>query len=527
MPSEVNGFLSTFDFPAMVRAQEANSPHPLQDGFVFASNFKQSEYPGAAGLPLVLANTKHIFPNDFNNFMPRFGFSWSPFSNKNVVIRGGYGMFYQRTTGAFANSLRQGPPFFREAENFRTGDWNDFPADQNNLPVPKFVVGFDDGEPQLEAENNPGVQFEAFEAQVIDPELATPYTQQWSLNVQWEFKPDWLLELGYVGTKGTKLHQIANDSQALDVDQVGGFLPRAGEDVPGGGFIGNYWDVDDDDNFINLVSPPDWCDVTDDPGDCVIDAEMRSPVLGFDEDEGLNTVHSSANSIYNSFQARLQKRFSQNFMFNINYTFSRSIDTFSDEGIYQVENDQRNPWANRALSDFHRKHRVILSFSYDFPFRGNRLIEGWSMSGIGTFQTGRPFTIVDDDLSAYLYASRNPRPNIAPGATHETQTTTGDMSHRVDGYVTRSAFQSSGAQFGNLGRNTVTGPHQRRLDLTVSKMTRLGERFNLEFRGEFYNISNTPSFRTPERDMAESSFGEIDRTRGGPRVIQFGLKLRF
>ena len=83
------------------------------------------------------------------------------------------------------------------------------------------------------------------------------------------------------------------------------------------------------------------------------------------------------------------------------------------------------------------------------------------------------------------------------------------------------------AQFGNLGRNLVIGPDQRRVDVSVSKRTRLTERTSLEFRTEAYNISNTPSFRNPERNIVNASFGQITRTRGGPRVIQFALKLRF
>ena len=128
-------------------------------------------------------------------------------------------------------------------------------------------------------------------------------------------------------------------------------------------------------------------------------------MLGFDEDEGLNTLFSNANSICNSLQTSLQKRYAQGHMFNINYTFSRSIDTFSDEGQYQIEHDQRRPFLNRGLSDFHRKHRFVMSWSWDLPFKGSRAIEGWSMSGIGTFQSGRPFTVVDDDLSGFLLSS--------------------------------------------------------------------------------------------------------------------------
>jgi Carboxypeptidase regulatory-like domain len=516
-PSEVNGLLAVFDFPAALATGN------IQDGFIFASNFNPSSIAGAEGANLRIGDSKSLVPGDYNNIMPRIGFAWSPLDSRKIVIRGGYGIFYERTTGAFANSLRQAAPFFRESQLNGLGNWNIIPRDIPVFPIPSFVVGFDDGTPQLEAPDDPGTEFEAFETQMVSPNLATPYIQQWSLNVQWEFKPNWLLEVGYVGSKGTKLLQLANQNQAFDIDKVG-LLRRPG--VPGGGFTGNYYQVIND-RFVNVRTPPSGCDLLDDPDECVIPAELRGPLLGLDEDEGANTIYSNANSIYHSLQTSLQKRFNRGYMFNVNYTFSRSIDTFSDEGLFQIEHDQSRPWLNRGLSDFHRKHRLIMSWTWELPFKGNRLVEGWQVSGIGTFQSGRPFTVVDDDFSGILFGSSDPRPNLASGATHEDQTTEGPVTSRLTSYLNRSAFQSSGIEWGTLGRNTVIGPDQRRIDINVSKITRLTEGISLEFRAEAYNVSNTPTFRNPARDLSGGNFGEITRTRGGPRVIQFGLKLRF
>ena len=516
-PYEANGFLSTFDLAAALESGD------LGDGFIFASNFDEASVSGGGDFTYRRASNKSIVPGDWNNIAPRFGFAWSPLGGSRFVLRGGYGVFYERMTGAFVNSLRRAPPFFREAELQKLGDWNIFPADRPTFPIPAFVVGFDDGEPQLESAVDPGNLFEAFETQVIDPRLSTPYTQQWNLLMEWELKPDLLFALGYVGTKGTKLLQIGNTNQAIDVDTLG-FLPRPG--VPGGGFFGNYFDIVDDE-FVNLQTPPASCDLSDDPTDCVIAHELRGPMLGFDEDEGLNTLSSSANSIYNSLQASLEKRYGRHHMFNVNYTFSRSIDTFSDEGVFQIEHDQTRPFLNRALSDFHRKHRLISSWTWDLPLRGHYLLKGWSISGIGTFQSGRPFSIVGTELSGFLFYSQNPRPNLAPGTTHQDLVTNGSVTSRVDRYLNPDAVVQSGPQFGNLGRNTVMGPGQRRVDLAVSKLTSLGESTSVEFRAEFFNALNMVNFRRPESDLTSGSFGEITRTRGGPRVIQFGLKLRF
>jgi hypothetical protein len=516
-PWEKNGLLAVYDYPTAVASGI------VQDGYIFASNFDPNSVPGAAGLNLRIGDSKSLIPNDYNNVMPRVGFAYSPFDDKKMVIRGGYGIFFERTTGSFVNSLRQAPPFFRELQLNDLGDYNVFPRDLPALPVPLFRVGFDDGDPILVTSDDPDTEFEALETQMVSPDLVTPYIQQWNLGAQWEFRPDWLLEIGYVGSKGTHLLQIANQNQPLDIDEVG-FLPRSG--VPGGGFPGNYYDIVDDE-FVPLKTPPAGCDIFDDPGECTIAGELRGRVLGFDEDEGANMVTSDANSSYHSLQAGLQKRFRQGYMFNVNYTFSRAIDTFSDEGLLQVEHDQSRPWLNRGLSDFHRKHRLILSWTWELPFKGNRLVEGWQLSGIGTLQSGRPFTVIDGDFSGFLFSSQNPRPNLAPGMTHEDQTTSGSDGSRVDGYLNPAAFQSSGATFGNLGRNTVIGPGQRRLDMSLSKMTRLGGRRSVEFRVEAYNVTNTPVFRNPVRDISAANFGQITRTRGGPRVIQLGVKLSF
>jgi hypothetical protein len=515
-PSEMNGLIAVFDYPGALATGN------VKDGFIFPSNFNRSVVPGTEGLDLRIADSKTLVPGDYNNIMPRVGFAWSPFADRNIVVRGGYGIFFERITGSFANSLRQSSPLFRENQLDDLGDWNTVPNDIPPFPIPDFTVGFDDGEPQLETTDNPGVNFEAFEAQLVSPDLVTPYMQQWNLSVQWQFLPDWLLEVGYIGSKGTNLMQMRNLNQAHDIDEVG-FLARPG--VPGGGFIGNYYDVGDDDEFINTPTPP--CDLFDDPGECTIAAELRGNLLGLDEDEGANAITSDANSSYHSLQASLTKRFSRGFMFNVNYTFSRSIDLFSDEGLFQIQNDQNRPFLNRGLSDFHRRHRLIFSWVWDLPFKGNRFLEGWQISGVGTFQSGRPFTVIDDDFSAILFSTTDPRPNLAPGAAHEDQTTSGSVSSRVDNYLNRAAFESAGTEWGTLGRNTVIGPPQRRIDVSLSKVTKLTDRTSLELRIEAYNITNTPSFRNPESDLSSGEFGEITETRGGPRVIQLGAKFRF
>lgn len=514
LPVEKNGLFAAFDYDAALATGN------IQDGLVFPSNFDPSTVPGAAGQTLRLAGSKTIIDGDYNNIQPRIGFAWTPTDSATTVVRGGYGMFYQRTTAAFANSLRQSGPFFREAQLDDLGDWNIVPPDYPALPIPRMTVGFDDGEPQLEGSNAPGTEFEALETQVLPTRMTTPYMQQWNLGVQWQFRPDWLLDVAYVGSRGSNLQQFVNINAPQDISAIG-FLPRPG--VPGGGFRGNYYTVDDDE-FVNLTSPPRGCDLEDDPDECVIPAELRGALLGLDEDEGANALSSSAWSRYHSLQASLQKRFSHGYMFNASYTLSSSTDLFSDEGLFQVQNDSTRPELNEGPSDFNRRHRMILSGSWTLPFSGNAWKDGWQISGIGTIQSGRPFTVFDDDGSAILFASDGPRPNVVPGVD---ALTSGSMSSRVNGYLNPDAFASSGIAWGNLGRNTFVGPMQRRIDVSVSKLTRLRGSASLELRLEAYNVTNTTSFRNPNSDLSDGDFGEITRTVGGPRLVQLAAKVKF
>lgn len=516
LPSEKNGLFAVFDY------QAALATGNIQDGLIFPSNFNPSKVSGATGQPLHLADSKTIIPGDDNNIQPRIGLAWTPTDSGRLVVRGGYGLFYERVTGAFANSLRQSGPFFREAQLDDLGDWNIVPTDYPALPIPTMTVGFDDGEPQLEGSNAPGQQFEALETQVMPPSMPTPYIQQWNADVQWELRPNWLVDIAYVGSRGSKLLQFVNANPPQDISQLGGFLARPG--VPGGGFAGNYYTVDDDGTFVSLATPPAGCDLQDDPDECVIPAELRGALLGLDEDEGANALSATGYSRYHSLQASLQRRFSRGYMFNVSYTYSHSIDTFSDEGIYQVQQDSTRPELNRGPSDFNRAHRLIGSWSWLLPFHGNVWADGWQISGVATIQSGRPFTVIDSDGSAILFASGDPRPNVVPGVD---PLTSGPMSARVDGYLNPDAFASSGVAWGNLGRNTFVGPMQRRLDVTLSKTTPLHGGSSLELRLEAYNITNTASFRNPERDLSDGDFGEITQTVGGPRVIQLAMKVRF
>lgn len=512
-PTEKNGLISNYD---LSRVANGGS---IADGYIFANNYQTGFLPGDDAIQR--ASNDSTIAQDNNNFAPRIGFAYSPYGDRGLVIRGGYGLYFDRPTGGFVNALRRSPPFFREQELNDVSDWNTIPQDRATFPLPEFIVGFDDGEPFLATAATPDEEFEALEAHFIDTNLQIPYIQQWNLTMQFPLGRNLLADIGYVGSKGTYLFQAVNRNAPIDVNAAG-FLARPG--VPGGGFTSNYFEVDDD-TFVPTPEPT--CDVFDDFEECTTTAELRVPILGFDEDEGLNSITSDSNSNYHALQASLQQRTSHGLSYRVAYTWSKSIDYFSDEGLYQASNDQSRLYLNRAVSDFDQPHRLVFSFTYDLPFRGNRLAQGWSLSGIGAFQSGRPFSIVDSaDFSGFLFASTAPRPNFT-GSTYDELETSGSASERVDEYFRTDLIESSGPYYGNMGRNIMRAPMQRRLDVSLMKSTRLTETTSLDFRLEAYNVTNTPSFQAPESNKDEDNFGEIIRGLGGPRVLQVGLKLRF
>jgi hypothetical protein len=266
----------------------------------------------------------------------------------------------------------------------------------------------------------------------------------------------------------------------------------------------------------------------------------------------------------------LTHRFSQGLYFQGAYTFSKSIDngsgsSFGDElnGLLDF-GDQFTPRDNRGLSDFDRKHRIVISYNWELPVRSwfgiedkgiGRLVSGWALNGISTFQSGTPFAIYD---SAAATLQDPEGQNGAYKATYigGSVLTSGNVSGRLDNFVNLGAFLPGGrcvnsqnvivscsdptsqaAAIGNFGRNQFRGPFQTNHDLSLVKITKLTESTNIEFRAEFFNILNHPAFQSPQAGGGSfGNFGLVDVQSGDssilgtvnrPRTIQFGLKLNF
>jgi hypothetical protein len=402
------------------------------------------------------------FEADKNNFAPRVGFAWS--FGEETVLRGGYGVYYDQSPLAPAEALYFNSPFFDNNIFF-------------SLPGLPLTL------------NNPFPSFFPFplpdSALAIQRDLRTGYMQHRNFNIERQLGSRSVLEVAYVGSKGTKL------LTARDINQ-----PPPSVLPPG----------------LPIVPRPD---------------------PRFDD---INLLESRANSNYNALQARFQQRLARGFSALASYTWSKSIDDasnfFSSAGDPNFPQNSLDAAAERGRSNFDVRHRLAVSYSYTFPFRRTddgfvaKLVNGWETHGVITLQSGRPFTVallseIDNSGTgrSILGFGANDRPNLVADPELSDPTT-------LQWFNTAAfAFPAPGT-FGNAGRNILDGPGFQNVNMSLVKNTRLTERFNFQFRAEAFNLFNHPNFNLPDNFLGSPTFGRITSARD-PRHIQFGLKLLF
>jgi len=259
----------------------------------------------------------------------------------------------------------------------------------------------------------------------------------------------------------------------------------------------------------------------------------RRPIPGL---SSFNSLRWDGYSEYHAGTIRIDRRLSNSFSVNANYTFSKSVDDASDPGGTTNEanlpQDVRDRDAEHGLSSFDHAHRFVASGVVELPFGKNRrflngpgvlsaLASNWKLTGIVTLQTGAPFTVNDTTDRANIGQGPAQRPNCLGNPNLPS----GERS--VDRFFDTAAFTPAPfGTFGNCGRNIVIGPDFKEVDLSAVKLIHFGESMSLEFRTEVFNLFNTPNFDTPNRFAFTPNFGKIF-TAGPSRQIQFGLKLAF
>jgi hypothetical protein len=473
---------------------------PSLCGSVVTGGFVQAGNGSLPGIPKV---SDGLVNSNFKNFGPRLGFAYQLGDTGKVVLRGGYGIFFDRPNMRLFNSQLFNMPYEMLATALVTPNENPFvqvplpsafPLALSNTSI--FPFG---GYPAVLPVTSYGSTAPAptlVPATGLYPDLhdwSIPYIQSFNLGVQTSFADNWMLDVGYVGTVGRKFPRLFSFNQAA--------TPAFGGAYAAGSFGGPFFP-----GFGNLTAP------------------------------GLGSflMESNSNSSYNSLQATLNKRFSKGLQMLLSYTWSHSLDDYSGSPVSDITllpGDMVNEQHNYGSSDFDRRHRFVASYLYELPnpYRGSsalgkRVLDAWSISGIVTLQSGVPFSIYGED-SAFQATTAD----LAPGRTVASAIKSGDVADRLHAYFDTSAFviPTAFGDFGQLGRNLIAGPKQIDTDFSIIKFIPVTESQRVEFRAEFFNLFNNVNWANPVNVASSANFGQIASTTTGPRVIQFALKYNF
>ena len=425
---------------------------------------------------------------DRNNFAPRLGFAYTPWSR--MVLRGGYGVFFNHTVRQGREGLLGfNPPYL--VDNLLQTSVSGAAAVASAAPF-RLVDGYPSGllDPNSLA---PTVLRRA-----QDPNQRTPYIQQYNIGVQYELWPDVVLDVAYVGNKGTKLNGFRNLNQRAVITNPNGSQSAGARPYPAFGDI--QW-------MENRVS-----------------------------------------SNYNSLQLRLEKRFSQGLSGMLSYTLGEAItdapDHIStsgggagiDTGVFREPQDGNNLRAERGPAEFDVRHRFVASYIWELPFgRGRKygsnwsapmdvLLGGWQLTGIHVLQSGLALTAtLGGSTVLNLGGERRARPNLIGDPELPESQRTIDRWFNTDAFA---AFSPSPQAFGNAGVGIMRGPGVANFDFTLAKNFHITERRYVQFRTELFNAFNHANFGPPNIARESSGFGQI-LSAANARIIQFGFKFYF
>jgi hypothetical protein len=478
---------------------------------------------GVSGYEQFLAGRTGIFRRDGNNLAPHLAFAWDPFGRGKTSVRGGYGLYFDQIPGAVISQSRSVFPNFLSVNlagllttveggvsyfalnpaclgtatlscagltnlntyNARLGsDLVDFLLRLNEFTIPI----------QAKDQNPTKQTFPGGLGFVLPAaELKTPFSQHWALTVEREVKKDFLASFAYVGTKGTHLLRFATPNLGLNA------IPVITEIAPRG--------------FEPAASV---FDVAPGPG-----FKRPSPLLG-----SFTSIESDANSTYHSLQLQLNKRFSHSLQFTTAYTWSHVIDEVSDlfdlAGARALPQNSFKRGAERGDANFDVRQRFVYSFIWELPLpKRGRWLSGWQLAGIGTIQTGQPYTILsgfDVNLDGNLTDRLNRTTDLA-----EVNQSSRRFSFRSDPFLS----VASPGQDGAVGRNTFRAPGIETIDLAINKHFSFGERHKVELRSEIFNLLNRAHFGIPVHQLGFPGLGNSVETQLPMRTVQFALRYSF
>jgi hypothetical protein len=490
-PSEVHGRLVTFD-PALATLDAP--PEGTLSGYVAPSNYM-------GGLPdgVVKTGRRGLWGTRFTDVSPRLGFALRIAQRPELILRGGYGIYFDRLSAGMAESLVSQAPYstFQFISGAQNGpaslDAPFTPLLPSMSSYPIFTPRTPGGGPTVVG---------------VATHVMDPYTEEYNVNLQTALGGNLLAEVGYVGTRSLHVAGSVEFNQAM------------------------------------LASPENA--INGETTNSVNNVIQRVPYAGVAPGSLVSETAFMAN--YNALQASLTRRLSRGLQFQGSYTWSRTLDETSGSSgnqvfeLWLITNDQRNPRQNYGPTDFDRTHRVVINFNYAMPGLRNapRLLRqataDWHASGIFVAQSGTPITILDFGAGAVYgnYSFEN-RAQLSGGRI----ATSGSLHDRVLGhYLDANAFtnapmapnaiSTSDTDFGNSGVGAVRGPGQRNLDFSLERTLHITETHSVHVRAEFFNLTNTPNFANPLNIVGTGeAFGKITAKSNNPRIVQLALKYQF
>lgn len=441
--------------------------------------------------------TGQLYGKDLNNFAPRVAFAYDLAGKGQTVVRGGWGLFYDAfSQDMFLGHLPwncvfcPGPAYpGLGPQALETGSVATDPV--TGVAVTPLTTG-------VPVYSGYGPEGDFF---AVDPKMRTPYVQNFNLNVQQQLNSRMVLQVGYVGSKGTKLFQF------LDLNQPSQAQITAAD----------------------LACVPD-------PGNGVYcPSGYGVPRAYLPNFFYLNEEKSSANSIYNALQASLRVAKWHGLSSQANFVWSHSIDTASDLEDFEPNEAQpqnsTNPAGDRGNSSFDIRRRFTWNYVYEFPkSHGSmqKLVNGWGLDGILNLQDGQPWHLNYEFQGDYSGAGEGfDRPDVVGPIQYQFHNPTQFLNLSAfaapctwgnpinDGTSDETNCIPGTRHFGNLGRNSLKAPTFKEFNFSLFKDTFLTEHVNLQLRAEFFNIFNHPNFSNPLLPNFIGDIGAPNAATGG------------
>ncbi|MBV9085477.1 MAG: TonB-dependent receptor, partial [Acidobacteriaceae bacterium] len=424
-------------------------------------------FPGDPGIPRAVA------PTSWTDFGPRIGFAYDVFGNGRTAVRAGYGIYYATGMANLTSNLQNQPFIVDVTLNATTSLVNPWASVKATSPYPYTLNTA-----------NPVFTYPVT-ANYLGENFASPYVEQYNFTVQQQIGGTMDLQVAYVGNSSRKL-----------------FLQRD-------------------------ANAPVYA-----PGATTANINNRRPYLpGLYG--GIYELETGSNANYNSLQVTFTRRLAHGFSLLANYTFSKSIDTLSDDPT-SISNvslvNSNNAALDRAVSNFNTPHVFSFSWVWQTPswnrigWMGNEVFGGWKLAGLMTARSGQPLNILSG-VDTNVDGNNNDRPNLVGDPYLSSDRARAAV---ISQYFNTAAFARlpAGQLYGTLGRNAIYGPKAVNWNVSAFKDFAIAERAHIEFRTDFFNIFNEVNLNNPNLTVGTANFGRIT-SAAAPRILQFGLKLRF